>query len=114
MGRKYEWEPILADYKAGQTREQLHRKYGVTESHLTYMLTRSGLKPRSVSETRLRKSGGYRKLIRTSKPSITRLVSIPGQLLKEAGLNPKKALLGIWKVDPAYYKGVLTLHIKEE
>ena len=109
MGRKYEWEPILADYKAGQTREQLHRMYGVTESHLTYMLTHSGIKPRSVSETRLRKTQGYRKLIRTSKPSITRLVSIPGELLKTIGLDPHKRLIGKWVVE----RKRLLLEIKE-
>lgn len=88
---------LVEEYRTGKSLKVLADKYGTTPSRIRDILKREGVELRGVSGQLLFSSGGWRKLSRINNCK-TRLVSIPSQLLVEAGLNPNKELFGKWKV----------------
>jgi len=75
----------------------LQRKYGISLSHAHYIMQKAGI-TRNESETLLFKTGGWRKLTPMWGHSITRILSLPGSIIRDLGFDPSDKLEGKWQI----------------
>jgi len=104
---KYDHKAIIQDYIKGLSIPDLNRKYGISWAYAYFILKRAGV-IRSISESKLRSSKGWRKLSKVGKKR-TRIVSIPIRLITQVGFSPNDELEGKWK---PVRKGVLLLMMR--
>ena len=101
------WEKVRRDYLAGMCGYELQAKYGASTSHIYRKLREMGVL-RGVSEARLVRSGGWRRLSHSPR-QVTRIVSLPYHIYGKLGFSPGDELEGRWTVR----KGKIELHIRK-
>lgn len=92
---------IIHDYQSGFTIKFLSKKYRIPVSRLYMLLKRHGI-TRNPSESALLRRNRctlWRKLVPVSTSRKTKILSLPGSLLKEIGVDPVKELEGLWVVE---------------
>jgi hypothetical protein len=100
LPRKYDREAIVNDYKKGMNYSALSQKYGVSLSYAWWIVDDAGVRKTQSEPMVYRCSGtkNWRRLIRQSHRTVSRIVSIPASLLTELGYDPQKNLERRWVV----------------
>ena len=93
---KYNHELLIQDYEKGLSYKELSMKYGIVRTHAGFIIRRSGIPRRNISETMLFKSNNWRKLTSSQKASRTKMFSLPGSIIQKLGLDPSEELEGKW------------------
>jgi len=104
-----ELEFIRREYIQGGSTIRIANSLGRSAATINLALRKMGIRLRTQSEAALVRARGWRKLSKIRPEFAIRHLTIPPELLIEAGIDPSKTLLGKWVAG----KKRLILRIKE-
>ena len=106
-------EEIKTDYRNGMSILDISNKYDIANGFRVWELLKEENLTRDISEARLEKTKGWRKLVGVGKVKTTKIVSIPWKILDQIGFEKTDTIEGIWTIDTDADEPTLKLELRK-